>query len=179
MKSLFVVLLVLLLALLVMPVTAQDDETPPFVTVTSVAVEEPETDVPVVVVDQPADSDLSSEFAQVLRDTLMAVIGQMGYIFIIVMGIFALMLVVVGLPVFYWMYHSTPSPFKPMVKEGMLGAMTKLQSEVDKATAAAKENEVDWDDDGWLWLQKMMKTNRAKLETFFAEESGAPPVITG
>lgn len=184
--SFLLVIIILLLAVSVVSAQEFVTNTPD----TPVTVDQPEVATfatseaaPTAADQTTANSGLYAEFAKIMRDTLMAAIGQMGNIFVLVIGIIAVAAVSIGLPTLFWMYRSTPTVFKPMVKEGIIGAVTTLQSEVDKAAKAAKENDVDWDDEGWAWFQNQLKNNRAKLEAFFASESGQPPqsptVITG
>lgn len=177
-----IVLIFLLLAVSV--VSAQDDPTPLFVTLTpsDESVTGVTEEAPPVIVDDPVTDDDALIPAGMVREMFMSFMTQMGNFFIIALGIIGLIAVVVGLPAFFMIYRSTPAPFKPAVKETALGFLKTAENEVDKHAKAARLTEGELDDELWDWFLDKLKNNRAKLEAFFASESGQPPnppVITG
>jgi hypothetical protein len=181
--SVFRSLIVLIFLLLAVGVVNAQEETPAFVTLTPAdeGVTPVTEEAPTVIVEE-TDPDDALIPAGMVREMFMSFMTQMGNFFIIALGIIALIAVVVGLPAFFMIYRSTPAPFKSAVKETALGFLKSAENEVDRQAKAARLTEGELDDELWDWFLDKLKNNRAKLEAFFASESGQPPnppVITG
>jgi hypothetical protein len=171
-RSLFTVLLVLLLALLAGSVVSAQDETPAFVTLTPVdeGVTPVTEEAPTVVVDDPEVP------VSIVKDLLDGVMGQFQTMSNVQFGLFALLAIVVVLPVIYALYNSNPT-FRSTIKTAALEGYTIVEKEVEKRRDEAALNDQDWDDPVWKGIYDAVKSGRLKLENLGADQQSG--VITG
>jgi hypothetical protein len=158
MKTLFCILLVLIVALvLVAPVAAQDG-TPAFVTLTPMP-EEGEV--------APVEEDVLIPVG-VLKDLNDSFTSQIQTLMLLAFGALMVFLVFVLLPVVVALYLSNPS-FRSTIKTAALEGLTLIEGEIVERKDEAAKNDVDWDDPIWRGIYEAIKSGRVKLENLGLE----------